>query len=302
MTNTAKIRVRKDAIRKADLGALMRRDDDEARAEVANLRLEAIASLPHLAVFSDPAHHTCGRSLNAGLEKVRKTVDCLAEKTEVRVTVNTTGTPWFRKQPLRDVVVRYGLSQGIGDDILKDVSGNIRPLELEDDRSAFGDPVIRDFFRDHGDVVLPSGAPAKLAMYFPQTDDPEALRPTVELALARAELSPAVALRNTSDSSKDEIDALNRLNDPAAPHRVILLENEGTEPGTARASPRARLSGSSGPATTSCSRRPPGHARRLRRRGSLEGSPTPRRPTSSSSSAAGTGAGAATHPISPALR
>jgi predicted nucleotidyltransferase len=229
VTNTEKIRIQKDAIRKADLGALMSRNDDEARAEVANLRLQAIASLPHLAVFSDEAHHTYGQSLETGLKKVRKTVDYLAEKTQVLVAVNTTGTPYFQKQPLRDVVVWYGLSQGIRDDILKDVSGNIRALELEDDPSAFVDYVVQDFFRDYGDVALPSGAPAKLAMYFPQTDDLEALRPTVDLALARAGLSPAVALRNTSDSSKDEIDAFNRLNDPAAPHRVILLVNKGTE-------------------------------------------------------------------------
>lgn len=40
---------------------------------------------------------------------------------------------------------------------------------------------------------------------------------------------PAIALRNTSESSTEEIDAFNRLNDPAAPHRVILLVNKGTE-------------------------------------------------------------------------
>ena len=48
--------------------------EDEARAEVANLRLQAIASLPHLAIFSDEAHHTYGQSLDSELKKVRKTV------------------------------------------------------------------------------------------------------------------------------------------------------------------------------------------------------------------------------------
>ncbi len=36
-------------------------------------------------------------------------------------------------------------------------------------------------------------------------------------------------LRNTSASGQAEIDAFNRLNDPSAPHRVILLVNKGTE-------------------------------------------------------------------------
>src|SRR4030043_435424 len=51
--------------------------EDEAKAEVANLRLQAIASLPKLAIFSDEAHHTYGQAMDADLKKVRKTVDYL---------------------------------------------------------------------------------------------------------------------------------------------------------------------------------------------------------------------------------
>jgi len=40
--------------------------------EIANLRLQAIASLPNLAIFSDEAHHTYGQSLDTELKKVRK--------------------------------------------------------------------------------------------------------------------------------------------------------------------------------------------------------------------------------------
>ncbi len=56
VTNTEKIRIQKETIRKADLGNLLLdpTKEDEARAEVANLRLQTIASLPHLAVFSAP--------------------------------------------------------------------------------------------------------------------------------------------------------------------------------------------------------------------------------------------------------
>ena len=61
VTNTEKIRIQKETIRKTDLGGLYTQNgEDEARTEVANLRLQAIASLPHLAVFSDEAHHTYG--------------------------------------------------------------------------------------------------------------------------------------------------------------------------------------------------------------------------------------------------
>ena len=43
---------------------------------------------------------------------------------------------------------------------------------------------------------------------------------------------PAICLVNTSDeklTKQADIDAFNRLNDPSAPHRVILLVNKGTE-------------------------------------------------------------------------
>lgn len=57
VTNTEKIRIQKETIRKSDLGTLFSpKKEDEARAEIANLRLHAIASLPHLGVFSDEAH------------------------------------------------------------------------------------------------------------------------------------------------------------------------------------------------------------------------------------------------------
>ena len=110
VTNTEKIRIQKETIRKSDLGGLFAVKEEDARAEVANLRLQAIASLPHLAVFSDEAHHTYGQSMDTGLKKVRKTVDYLAVQTNVIVVVNTTGTPYFKRQPLRDVVFWYGLS------------------------------------------------------------------------------------------------------------------------------------------------------------------------------------------------
>ncbi|MDP2320548.1 MAG: nucleotidyltransferase domain-containing protein [Acidobacteriota bacterium] len=233
VTNTEKIRIQKESIRKSDVGPLLSELKlDEARQEVANRRLQAIAGLPHLAVFSDEAHHTYGQSMDTDLKKVRKTVDYLAAQTNVVVVVNTTGTPYFNKQPLLDVVVWYGLSQGIREGILKDVSGSIRAYQFGDDTSALVTTVVEDFFKSYGDVRLPNGAPARLAIYFPQTDDLAEMKPVIEATLARLGLSPTLVLVNTSDDkltkARDE-EAFNHLNDPTQPERVILLVNKGTE-------------------------------------------------------------------------
>ena len=233
VTNTEKIRIQKDTIRKSDIGNLMSvLKADEARQELANLRLRAIASLPHLGVFSDEAHHTYGQSLDTELKKVRKTVDYLHQETNLVCVVNTTGTPYFQKQPLRDVVIWYGLSEGIREGILKDVSGGIQAWDFDGDAPRYLSHVVGDFFARYGDVSLPDGAPAKLAIYFPQTNDLEELRPVVDTALVAAGQSPALVLVNTSDEALTkpaDIDAFNRLNDPRSPHRVILLVNKGTE-------------------------------------------------------------------------
>ena len=78
-------------------------------------------------------------------------------------------------------------------------------------------------------MALPNGARAKLALYFPQTDDLEAMRPVVEAALAANGHAPSECLANHSHSPQADVDAFNRLNDPASAHRVILLVNRGTE-------------------------------------------------------------------------
>ncbi|MBI2777561.1 MAG: DEAD/DEAH box helicase family protein [Chloroflexi bacterium] len=230
VTNTEKIRIQ--AIprrRQLTLASLLDMRDDEA-TERANLRLEAIAALPHLGVFSDEAHHTYGQNLETQLKRVRQTVDYLGKATNLVAVVNTTGTPYFERQPLRDVVVWYGLRQGIRDGILKEVANNIQSFAFEAEQAdEFVSHVVTDFLAEYGDHALPDGAPAKLAIYFPQVDDLEELRPHVELAVAKAGLSPTVILQNHSRSSVDEVDAFNRLNDPTSEHRVILLVNKGTE-------------------------------------------------------------------------
>lgn len=274
VTNTEKIRIQKETIRKSDLGGLFGVREDEARAEVANLRLQAIASLPHLAVFSDEAHHTYGQSMDTGLKKVRKTVDYLAAQTNVITVVNTTGTPYFQRQPLRDVVFWYGLSQGIKDGYLKDLAGNIHSYRFDNNAATYVAHVVTDFFKDYGDVALPNGAKAKLAIYFPQTDDLRELRPEIDRALAEVGQSPAVCLVNTSDSDltkQADIDAFNALNKPDAPHRVMLLVNKGTEgwncPSLFACALARRLRTSNNfvlQATTRCLRQVPGNRTKAR--------------------------------------
>ena len=79
VTNTEKIRIQKDDPARGVQGwtQVERQERERQEREIANLRLQAIASLPHLAVFSDEAHHTYGQSLDTELKKVRKTVDYL---------------------------------------------------------------------------------------------------------------------------------------------------------------------------------------------------------------------------------
>lgn len=228
VTNTEKIRIQKEDIRKSDLGPLFApQREDAARTEVANLRLQAIASLPHLGVFSDEAHHTYGQSMDTELKKVRKTVDYLADNTNVVCVVNTTGTPYFQRQPLRDVVIWYGLSEGIRDHILKEVAENIRSYTFGENIEAYVADVIQDFFKDYGDVTLPDGTPAKLAMYFPQTDDVAALRPVIDAKLVELGLSPTLVLEHhTKNDNKADFD---RFKLKESTHRVALLVDRGVE-------------------------------------------------------------------------
>ena len=240
VTNTEKIRIQKENIRKSDLGPLFSKEkEDEARSEVANLRLQAIASLPNLAIFSDEAHHTYGQALDVELKKVRKTVDYLynpfpagtpehdQHASNLISVINTTGTPYFQHQPLRDVVIWYGLSEGIRDGILKEVAGNIQAFDFEGNEEAYLAHVVEDFFKDYGVTTLPDGTPAKLAIFFPQTDDVERLRPAIESKLATLGLPQTLILEHhTKSEHKDDFD---RFKSKDSPHRIALLVDRGVE-------------------------------------------------------------------------
>jgi len=74
------------------------------------------------------------------------------------------------------------------------------------------------------------GAPARIALYFPQTAAMEELKPVVESALAIKGIDQPTLLDVHSQSSEETKWAFYRVaNDPDSPHRVILLVNMGTE-------------------------------------------------------------------------
>src|SRR5215211_7806656 len=121
-----RIRIQKQSVRKKKGWTQLQVQTEEQRAEeIANRRLQTIASLPHLGVFSDEAHHTYGQDVEKSLKRVRQTVDYLAANTRLVCVVNTTGTPYYKKQVLKDVVIWYGLAEGIADGILKEVEDSI---------------------------------------------------------------------------------------------------------------------------------------------------------------------------------
>jgi len=231
VTNTEKIRIQKQTITESLIKDLFTDESqkDAIKQEVANRRLQTIASLPNLAIFSDEAHHTYGMKLGKELKRVRQTVDYLAEQTNLLVVVNTTGTPYYEKQILKDVVYWYGLSQGIKDGILKEVRGNIIAYRNVTDVQ-FIRNVVTYFFQNYKDVKIYDGSPAKLAIYFPQIKDLQEFKPVVEQTLVGIGLDSSIVLEVHSDS-KPEIQDLfdNRINDPHLPYRVFLLVNKGTE-------------------------------------------------------------------------
>lgn len=74
VTNTEKIRIQKPNVRSnGQQVPLFAGTKVEEQTELANLRLQAVASLPHLAVFSDEAHHTYGQKLLGKWEKDKET-------------------------------------------------------------------------------------------------------------------------------------------------------------------------------------------------------------------------------------
>lgn len=231
VTNTEKIRIQKQTKRTPQRNLQSFEIDPKEREneEIANLRLQTIASLPQLAIFSDEAHHTYGKQLGKDLKKVRKTVDYLYENKNLQVVVNTTGTPYYNKEMLRDVVYWYGLSQGIQDGILKEVKDSIYTYK-DISSESFVETVVEDFFSEYKTVSIYNGAQSKIAIYFPQTEDLRKLKPVIEKKVVELGLDPSIILE-VHNKSDNQIKNLfnNEVNNPHNPYRVYLLVNMGTE-------------------------------------------------------------------------
>ena len=226
VTNTERISLR--AKRKSNQKELAFAKDELE----SNHRLQKIKSLPNLGVFSDEAHHTYGNEMDKELKRVRKTVNHINEETNLIAVVNTTGTPYYKTQMLREVVAWYSLGKGIEDNILKSLKDGIAHYEMG---SRSEEDVIRDiigiFFEEYGDVALPNGAKAKIAFYFKTQEHLETSRLHIENALAAPEIGedPTLILANTQTAKVHEIDEFKRLNDPNNQKRIILLISKGVE-------------------------------------------------------------------------
>jgi hypothetical protein len=197
---------------------------------VANARLQKLASLPNLGIFSDEAHHTYGIKLGEDLKRVRETINYLHRKKDLVCVVNTTGTPYYKKQTLKDVVFWYGLSEGIQDNILKSLENGIQSYEMSEEALLPNviELILKDFFEKYGDVKTPDGCKSKIAFYFGKEDSLLEAKSLIEKSLIAIGQKP-LTLKNTQKSTKEEIDAFNRLNESTSPHRVILLVDKGTE-------------------------------------------------------------------------
>ncbi|MGR4000757.1 MAG: DEAD/DEAH box helicase family protein, partial [Alphaproteobacteria bacterium] len=221
ITNTEKIILRRRTRR---LGML----ESERNNLVENYRLSRIAQLPNLGVFSDEAHHTYGNKAGEELKRVRETINLINKRTGLVCVVNTTGTPYYKGKSLKEVVIWYGLKEGIEDNILKSLQGGVRSYEITGaGEHAIIEKILGDFYGKYRDVRLPGKHRAKIAFYFKQQDHLDQSRKHVELALIALGESLDVILVHTVALPNEE--EFLRLNDSSSEKRVILLIRKGTE-------------------------------------------------------------------------
>ena len=198
VTNTEKIALRANVKKRSNQTEFEFEKKQEQAELEANLRLQKITSLPNLGVFSDEAHHTYGNKIDTELKRVRETVNYIHEKTPLVAVINTTGTPYAKRQMLREVVAWYSLGEGIRDNILKSLHNGIvqYPIGTIPDQDVIRS-VIKDFFQNYGDVALPDGAKAKIAFYFRTQEHLDTSHQHIQNALTEIGESPTQILVNT---------------------------------------------------------------------------------------------------------
>ena len=230
VTNTEKISLRANLKQRKNQSLLDFEEKKEQAKLEANFRLQKITSLPNLGVFSDEAHHTYGNRMDKELKRVRETVNYIKEKIGVIAVVNTTGTPYYKHQMLREVVAWYSLGEGIADNILKSLRRGIIQYDIRNksDEEVIGD-IIEIFFANYGDVALPNGTKAKIAFYFKSQEHLDVSRLLIENALTEIGQSSTLILVNTQESTQAEIDEFNQLNSPDSQKRILLLIGKGVE-------------------------------------------------------------------------
>lgn len=202
----------------------------ENRELSENLRLQKICSLDNLGIFSDEAHNTYGNNIDKDLKRVRQTINHIHSKKSLICVVNTTGTPYYKKQPLKEVVFWYSLSQGIKDNILKSVNNNILSYNINDkneDDIIFD--IVNDFFKNYKDIKTKDNCISKIAFYFKNEDHLQSCKLLIEKSLIRLNLPITIILTNTQKSSKKELEDFNNLNSPDSQKRIILLIDKGKE-------------------------------------------------------------------------
>ena len=229
VTNTEKIALKKMAKRKGQTQIEFEELEKQENL-LSNARLNKISSLTHLGIFSDEAHHTYGNKLGDELKRVRSTINHLHSETNLVCVVNTTGTPYYKKQAIKDVIFWYSLQQGIADNILKSLRNGIIAYDFKDEKpEEVINDIIKNFFEKYGKTKLANGAKAKIAFYFASQEHLDGSKPLIEKALANHKQNTTIILTNTQKSSQKEIDEFNRLNDPDNQKRIILLIGKGTE-------------------------------------------------------------------------
>jgi type III restriction enzyme len=222
-----------------DLYAFDQPDDEVSLT--TNQRFEKLRRLEQLGIYIDEAHHAFGKQLanDMGINKptatsLRKTVDELAASlersgTHVVACYNYTGTPYVGKEVLPEVVYAYGLRQAIDKAFLKKVRIN----DYSNTRtSEFVEFAIDNFLQNNADQRHEDMTP-KMAFFAATIEELQNdLKPAVEAALAKHNISSSRILINVGDpklTSNDDIREFNRLDTPESDKQFILLVNKGRE-------------------------------------------------------------------------
>jgi hypothetical protein len=213
--NTEKVILREEKARTDNQVKLI-----EERKLNTNARIEAIRSLPNLAIFSDEAHHTYGNKIDENLKKVRETINYIHQNKELVCVVNTTGTPYTGRQMIKDVIFWYGLENGIRDGILKSLENGIIQYSMENQEAVVYD-IITDFFKKY------TKGNEKIAFYFNSEDHLNDLRIFVEKALTINKIDISVILKHTQKNNNEK--EFLSLDETENKKRIILLINKGKE-------------------------------------------------------------------------